>query len=130
MSEISELVRLDLKSAIDICAKPESHRADEVVAACKMLASYIKDNHLDEPELKSIKHDVAATYIAIYKGDEIKEDKCLKKLYKYLSSASEVYKQINKELKKSVPEIGLIAKYINRDKEIVEDILGWRSRNP
>lgn len=119
---------LDLKEALDICSKPEDYPAYDISIACKALAAYVKDNHLDEPGIKTIKHEVAATYIAIYKGDEIKEDKPLKKLYKYLDSTSQVYSQINKELKKNIPEIGLIAKYITRDKEIVEDMLEWRSR--
>ena len=126
---------MTIKEALNICSAPCQYSVQQLKAASIFLAAnystadtnnagaVAEEQRAVEADIKKLKQDAAEAYLAIYTGSEIKDIKPLQKLLKYLDSTAQVYNIINKQLKKNVPEIGLIAKYVKRDKEIVEDII-------
>lgn len=119
---------LTIADAVEICSKPDHHTKEELNAACTMLAAAVKSklDHHEDLEINRVKENAAQAYINLYKGEDTKNIKHLEKLLKYLDSTAQLYSLINKQLKNEMPEIGLIAKVVKKDRDIVKDILNRR----
>ena len=130
---MSQTHNLTISSAIEICSKPDHYSKELLYAACTLLASTLKAHRQDNSErplsIHKLKEKAAQAYINIYNGDEIGNPKHLKRLFKYLDSTYLLYSKICEQSRSSsrvgsdMPEVGLIAKYVKRDKDIVGDIL-------
>lgn len=114
--------------ATEICSKPDHYSKEQLYAACTKLASYIKAKKeiVEDIDVQKVKENAAQAYVNLYKGEDTKEIKHLEKLLKYLDSTAQLFGLINKQLKNEMPEIGLIAKVVKKDRDIVKDIINRR----